>query len=80
MRQLVEAFMLESLEKAFAEAAKLPPAEQEWLARFILAELESERRWDEAFARSGDVLERLADEALEDYHRGDTEPLDPDSL
>jgi hypothetical protein len=76
----VEATLMESLEKAFAEAAKLPPDEQERFARFILAELASERRWDEAFARSGDVLERLADEALEDYRRGDTEPLDPDNL
>ena len=68
------------LEKAFAEAAKLPPEEQEWLARFIMEELESERRWDELFARSGDMLDRMGREALEQYHRGETEPLDPDNL
>lgn len=68
------------LERAFAEASKLSEDEQEWLARFILAELESERRWDEAFARSGDVLDRLADEALEESRLGETEPLDPDTL
>ena len=57
--------MIGLLEKAFSEAAKLPPEEQEWLARFILEELDSERRWDELFARSEDVLDRLARDAHE---------------
>jgi hypothetical protein len=37
------------------------------VAAWILEELASERRWQEAFARSADVLERLADEALAEH-------------
>jgi hypothetical protein len=33
------------LEKAFSEAAKLPPEEQDALANWLLEEMESERRW-----------------------------------
>jgi hypothetical protein len=40
------------LEKVVAEAKKLPEQEQEAFAAWALAELESERRWDELFARS----------------------------
>jgi len=68
------------LEQAFAEAAKLSQQEQDALAQWILAELASERRWDEAFANSADVLEQLADEALAEYRAGLTEELDPDKL
>jgi hypothetical protein len=48
----------------------------------MLAELESERRWTELFAtkESEDLLERLADEALENHRKGRTEPLNPDDL
>jgi hypothetical protein len=58
--------MTELLEKAFAEASKLPPEEQEALAAWILEELASERRWDKAFASSQDALARLADEAIQE--------------
>ena len=44
------------------------------------AELVSEQRWQEAFARSADVLAALADEALAEYRAGETLPLDPDTL
>ncbi len=56
--------MTELLEKAFAEASKLPEDEQEALAAWILEELASERRWVEAFASSQDALAKLADESL----------------
>ena len=62
------------------EASKLPEKEQEAFAAWILAELESERRWDDLFARSQDVLAKMADEARREYHAGLTEPLDPDKL
>jgi len=62
--------MTKLLEKAFAQAVKLPRKEQDKLAKWLLAELESERRWDEAFARSADQLARLADEALKEHHKG----------
>ena len=63
-----------------AEASKLPEQEQEAFAAWILAELESERRWDDLFARSQDMLAKMAEEARREYRSGLTEPLDPDKL
>lgn len=42
----------------------------------ILEELEDERYWDEAFARSPDVLAFLATEAMTEYRAGKTQELD----
>lgn len=47
--------MTKLLEKAFAEAASLPDAEQDALAARILAEIEDERAWDRAFAATTDA-------------------------
>ena len=68
------------LEKVIEETAKLPEAEKEAFAAFMLAELESEHRWDDLFARSQDVLARMAEEARQEYRTGRTEPLDLDKL
>ena len=72
--------MTEKLKRAFREASKLPPDRQDSFADFILAELESEARWDEAFARSPELLERLAAEALAEDDAGKTELLIPEEL
>ena len=72
--------MAKLLEKAFREASKLPEQEQDALARAVLDELASERRWDELFAASRDLLEELAKEALEEHRAGRTKKLDPDRL
>jgi hypothetical protein len=72
--------MTKLLEKAFAEAVKLPKREQDKLAKWLLAELESERRWDESFSRSAAQLETLSDEALTEHRKGRTKPLSPDRL
>ncbi len=72
--------MIALLEKAFAEAAKLSEAEQEALAQQILAEIESEKKWDVLFARSHDALEKLGEEALAEFRAGRTEELNPDEL
>lgn len=58
--------MTKLLEQAFAEAAKLPPGDQDAFATWIISELESERRWDESFHRSADALAKLAAEAIEE--------------
>ena len=68
------------LEKVITETAKLPDEEQEAFAAFMLAELESERRWEELFAKSQDLLAQMAEEAREEYRAGLIEPLDPDKL
>ena len=72
--------MTELLEEAFAKVARLPDHEQNALARWLMDELESERRWSRAFETSQDRLAELAREALEDDSAGRTEPLDPDRL
>jgi ribonuclease Y len=53
-------------------------AEQDAVGAWILAELESERRWDDLLARSSDLLSELAAEAVREDEAGLTEPLDPD--
>lgn len=72
--------MTKLLEKAFGEASKLPETEQNALARWLLEELDAEKKWDQVFAESEDILERLADEALEAHKQGKTVPLDADNL
>lgn len=72
--------MTTSLERAFAEAAKLPEVEQELLASRLLAELVAEDDFDRAIAGSTDKLARLAEEALAEHRAGLTEELDPDRL
>ena len=72
--------MTELLQKAFDEAAKLPKKEQDALARVLLEELKSERRWDKLFAASPKLLDQLADEALEEYSQGKTQELQPEKL
>jgi hypothetical protein len=75
-----ELTVTELLERAFAEASKLSPAEQEVLAYRLLAELAAEDDFDRKIAGSGDKLARLAREALEEHRAGLTEDLDPDRL
>ena len=64
--------MTKLLEKAFEKASKLPDIEQNALAKWVLEEIESERKWDKAFAESENILDRLADEALEAHKQGKT--------
>jgi hypothetical protein len=72
--------MTQALEKAFAELTKLPENEQDAIAAWLMEELGSEKRWNDTFEQSADLLSQLADEALADLHEGRTEPLDPDRL
>jgi hypothetical protein len=69
--------MTRVLEKAFDEASKLSESEQDALGEWLLAEIESEREWDRAFAQSQDLLARLAKDALAEHRRGETDELDP---
>ena len=64
------------LAKAFDQAKRLSAVEQNALAKWLLDELESDRKWSEAFAESEDVLEELADEATRSKKQGQTTPLD----
>jgi hypothetical protein len=68
------------LELVFAEIEKLPPNEQNEFVAWILEELHSEQRWAELFAKSGDILSSLADEALTEHKAKKTKKLDPETL
>lgn len=72
--------MTDLLDKAFRKAAELPPEEQDRLAALILADLQSEGRWERAFAETEAALARLADAALAEAQAGESEPLIPDNL
>jgi hypothetical protein len=74
--------MTDPLKRAFEKAAKeLPEIEQDMLAQQLLAMLESdEKRWDEAFAHSGDKLDQLAQRARDHLSVGRVKPLDPEDL
>jgi hypothetical protein len=72
--------MTESLQRAFAEAAKLPSEEQDALADWLLYELRSEGRWEQSFAASRPTLTKLAAEALVEHRDGKSRVLDPDKL
>jgi hypothetical protein len=72
--------MTKLLQQAIDKVLQLPPDQQEAVGAWLMWELESERRWDELFARSPELLEKLAAEAIAEDDAGLTEPLDPDSL
>ena len=72
--------MTELLEKAIEQMKRLEAREQDAIAAQILEELKDEQKWDTAFAQSQDSLAKLATEAMEEYHAGQTEALYPDKL
>ncbi|QCQ21392.1 hypothetical protein [Desulfoglaeba alkanexedens] len=72
--------MTQLLEKAFEEASKLSELEQNALARWLIEEIISDKKWEKAFAESEDVLDKLADEALAEHAQGKTKTLDIDEL
>ena len=67
--------MTKFLKEILAKLSELPPERQDELAAWLLAELEDEARWAKSFAESQDALARLANEALEEFRRGDAHPV-----
>ena len=65
--------MTESLEQAFAAAAKLTDSQQNSFAAWIMSELESERKWNSLFESSQDELAKLAEDALKEHAAGETQ-------
>ncbi|MDB9414700.1 hypothetical protein [Microcystis aeruginosa] len=72
--------MTERLEQAIAQLKTLSTAQQEAIATLILAELEEEKRWDDSFTRSPNLLAKLAAEAMAEHRSGKTQELDPETL
>ena len=66
--------MTQALQAAVASASQLPPEEQDALAALLVAEMESEQRWNELFANSQATL---AQQALVEHEAGLSEPLVP---
>lgn len=60
--------MTELLEQAFSTASKLPDPEQDSFSRWLLSEMESERKWDDLFGDSQDLVSQLADEAIAEHN------------
>jgi hypothetical protein len=56
------------LQQGFTEAAKRSTEEQDLLASRLLAELAAEDAFDQTIAGSGEMLGRLAQEALDEHH------------
>ncbi|ACK72658.1 conserved hypothetical protein [Gloeothece citriformis PCC 7424] len=72
--------MTELLEQVIAQLKNLPSSEQDAIARMILEEIDSEARWEATFAKSQDILAKLAAEAMAEYRAGKTQELDPEIL
>lgn len=68
--------MTERLEQAIAQLKTLSTAQQDAIATLILAELEEEQRWNDSFARSPNLLAKLAAEAMAEHWSGKTQELD----
>lgn len=58
-----------------ARPPSCPPEEQDAIASILLAELESERRWQDSFEKSRKLLEQVADGAIAQDEAGLTKPL-----
>ena len=68
------------LESAFKKASTLPEIEQNIYAKILIDEIESEKRWDNAFSESEELLSQMGDSALEDLKNEKTKPLTQDQL
>ena len=62
--------MSQLLEQAVAEVRKLADAEQDAIAALILQEIQDDRQWDEALAKSPKKLAALAARAVEQVKAG----------
>ena len=67
--------MTDLLEKAFSEASRLSPEEQDALARRMLEDLEADRIWDDALGQTQSALQKLAAEARGEHLRGESQDL-----
>jgi hypothetical protein len=68
--------MTQALSAAVATAAQLPEEEQDALAAILLEEMESEERWSSLVADSQNLLERMANKAIQDFQAGRVQPID----
>ncbi len=67
--------MVTKLAEAIARIQELDEESQEMWGAWILDEIQSERKWDELFAKSQDMLEDMADRALAEERAALTDDL-----
>ncbi len=67
--------MTQLLDEAFRRARELADAEQDAIGALVLAELEDEQVWDDAFQAGLDTLGQLAARARLQHLRGETAPM-----
>lgn len=67
--------MTKLMNEVLAELAKLPESAQEELTQAWLQDVH-DWKWDDSFARSPELLERLAAEAMVEIEAGETVDLD----
>jgi hypothetical protein len=72
--------MTELLEQVITKLKTLTESEQDVIATMVLKELEDDMKWEKAFARSEDILAKLAAEAMAEHRAGKTQELDPEIL
>lgn len=63
------------LEAAINRITSLPDDEQERFANWLVAELDDENRWQKRFSESIPLIKQMADDALAEHERGETEPM-----
>ena len=68
------------LETAFQKASTLSEIDQNRFAKLFMEEIASEKKWDNLFGQSEDILGDMADMVLEDYNNKDTTPLSQEQL
>jgi hypothetical protein len=68
--------MTRLLEDALRKVGTLSDDEQDAIASQILETLEDEEVWGRLFRKNPAKLHRLAANALDEHHRGETRPLD----
>ncbi|MER3482058.1 MAG: hypothetical protein C4332_01700 [Meiothermus sp.] len=67
-------------ERALEQIAKLPEADQDLVWAQVLEDIESELRWDEAFAKSEDKLSKIAAKVKADIKAGKRKEMGFDEL
>jgi len=72
--------MTSLLDQAVERARNLSDAEQDGIAALILAEIDDETRWEEAFARSHSKLTTLSERAARQVAAGQCRTVGFDEL
>jgi hypothetical protein len=68
------------LQQAFEKASQLPADLQDQLTQDLLEDIAGELQWDTTLAHSENLLEKLAQKALQEFEAGHTRPQGFDEL